>query len=623
MNDFDIIVVGGGHAGMEAASSCAKLGARTCLVTLDENRLGDMPCNPAVGGIAKGHLVKEIDALGGIMGKITDTAAIQYRRLNTRRGPAVRATRAQVDRHMYVRNMVNFAASLKNLTVIRGEVTKILTENSIFSGVELGDGVKIHAVLGVVTTGTYLNGILHTGSDITPGGAAGMPQSTTLSSSLKFLGATITRLKTGTPPRLAASSINFDAMEIQPGDETVRKFSFYGPENSLPKIDCYMTWTNEKTHELITDGFEIAPLFNGQIHGTGPRYCPSIEDKVFKFPQRPRHHLFLEPEGLDTDWYYPNGVSTSLPVSLQLSFLRSIKGLENAEIRRPGYAVEYDSADSRDLYRTMETKYCPNLFLAGQLNGTSGYEEAAAQGLLAGINAFLKLRNMEPFIVERYEGYMGVMADDLVTRGTDEPYRLFTSRSEYRLSLREDNADERFTPYGREIGLIDDNAWRIFSEAQELLAREKLSLSTIKIPKNAMEDVCEILNVSNPDRGMTVSELLKRPEIAYSDLIKNGIIDSSLPQHLGERLESIIKYEGYLSHQEKEIGRLRKVKSVKIPKDFDYSAVSGLRVEWIQKLEKVKPENLAEVLAIPGLAVAAITAITAHMRNISIKPVEN
>ncbi len=612
---FDVVVIGGGHAGCEAAAAAARMGCHTALVTLQPGLLAEMPCNPAVGGLGKSHLVKEIDAMGGIMAKIADASAIQYRRLNMRRGPAVRATRVQSDRHRYVREMIRFLSAIPRLTILSGEVVDLFEENSIIRGVELADGSRLTASAVVVTTGTYLRGLLHTGSHQRPGGTDGAPAVEKLSAALAHLGFRMGRLKTGTPPRLLRQSIDFSRCEPQPGESDVPPFSLFGKRSSLPQVPCHLTWTSGATHQAILREISHSPLFNGQISGTGPRYCPSIEDKVVKFPEKERHHVFLEPEGLDSDWIYPNGVSTSMPAQVQLSFLRTIAGLESVEMARPGYAVEYDFCDPRDLTPSLECRFIGGLFLAGQINGTSGYEEAAAAGLLAGINAARFTLGQPRVTLCRDQAYLGVMVDDLITRGVDEPYRLFTSRSEYRLLLREDNAADRLMPLGRDLGLVDDSTWERFRKLCEERGFWTRQAQTVRFSETDSNAFSDKLGISRPNRTMTPADFLRRPEVHWQDLSTHGIFTFDCPPTLAETIESDIKYEGYIGQQLEEIRRRKKLHSIVLPTDLDFYAVPGLRVEWAQKLTARRPATLGDVVSIPGLTDAAVTALAIYLKN--------
>ncbi|MDA3862347.1 MAG: tRNA uridine-5-carboxymethylaminomethyl(34) synthesis enzyme MnmG [Deltaproteobacteria bacterium] len=612
---YHIIVVGGGHAGIEAAAAAAKMGLSVLLLTIDPQRIGEMPCNPSIGGIAKGHLVREIDALGGMMGLAADRTAIQYRRLNTRKGPAVRATRVQTDKAKYTEYMISELNKIAGLTIKAGEAKEIIADDEGFSGVRTSNDTIYKGKACVITSGTYLNGLLHTGKTITPGGIYGQPPSSGLSDSLSSHGISLGRLKTGTPARLLAQSIDFSRCQLQPGDPKVKQFSFFGPRSRLQQIPCYLTWTNQNTNRVISSNFDIAPLFNGQINGMGPRYCPSIEDKVFKFPQRNRHHIFLEPEGLDSDWIYPNGISTSLPPEVQKEFLHTIAGLEKCKIARYGYAVEYDYADPRELEISLQSKVLPGLYFAGQINGTSGYEEAAGQGLIAGINAVLRIRGQQPLIIPRDKGYIGVMIDDLTTKGIEEPYRLFTSRAEHRLMLREDNADERLTTIGRELGLIGDEFWKIFQERQLMARREKKYIMTTSLDYAETVELASELGLKKPSAPMNLQDFLKRPHVSWENLVEKGYGNSELPVWTGERIESEIKYEGYIQRQAKQIEKLKKLAQIKIPKEFSFTDIPGLRYEWIQKIEAKKPDNLKEVMDIPGMSPAAATVLRSYIKK--------
>ena len=585
---FDVIVIGGGHAGTEAALASARMGAKTLLVTHNVETLGQMSCNPAIGGIGKSHLVKEIDALGGVMAKATDQAGIQFRVLNSRKGPAVRATRAQADRVLYKAVVRETLENQDNLWLFQQAVDDLVMDGDKVAGVITQMGLKFFAQQVVLTTGTFLGGIIHIGLQNYGGGRAGDPAAMNLANRLREMPLRIDRLKTGTPPRIDARSVDFSVMQEQPGDTPVPVMSFTGSRAEHPRqISCYITHTNEQTHDIIRGGLDRSPLYTGVIEGVGPRYCPSIEDKIQRFADKNSHQVFIEPEGLTTHELYPNGISTSLPFDVQLALVRSIHGMANAHIVRPGYAIEYDFFDPRDLQPSLETKVIPGLYFAGQINGTTGYEEAAAQGLLAGLNAALRARGDEPWCPRRDEAYIGVMVDDLITNGTSEPYRMFTSRAEYRLILREDNADLRLTPKGRELGLVDDERWAAFCTKQEAIELETQRLQTTFIHPQKPE--AEQLNEKLENaitREYSLMELLKRPELGYQDVagLKGELVDN---EAVAEQVEIQSKYQGYINRQTEEIAKLRRHEQTALPDAFDYDAISGLSNEIRQKLKDV------------------------------------
>ncbi len=615
---FDVIIVGGGHAGTEAALAAARLGARTLLLTHSIETLGQMSCNPAIGGIGKGHLVREIDALGGLMGIAADHCGIHFRRLNASKGPAVRATRAQIDRALYRQYVRHALETQPDLTLFQQSVDDLIIENGRVTGVVTQMGLKFRAHAVVLTVGTFLAGRIHVGEKNYQGGRAGDPPANALSKRLRELHPRVGRLKTGTPPRLDGRTLDFTKFEVQPGDDPVPVFSFMGNADMHPRqVHCHITHTNPRTHDIIRAGLHRSPMYSGAIEGVGPRYCPSVEDKVVRFAHKSSHQIFVEPEGLNTHEVYPNGISTSLPFDVQYELVRSIRGFENAHITRPGYAIEYDYFDPRDIHASLETKHIRGLFFAGQINGTTGYEEAAAQGLIAGINAVRRVRGQEPWWPRRDEGYIGVLIDDLVTRGTSEPYRMFTSRAEYRLSLREDNADLRLTAKGRELGLVDDARWARFEQKRETIEREQQRLreTWINPATTPPQDIERVLG-QPIEREYALADLLKRPNVSYTELMTLAGVDAVLTDHeVIEQLEVQAKYSGYLDRQEDEIARARRHEETRLPADLDYREVRGLSNEVIQKLSDYRPATLGQASRISGVTPAAVSLLLVHLKK--------
>jgi tRNA uridine 5-carboxymethylaminomethyl modification enzyme len=618
MKTFDVIIIGGGHAGCEAAYAAAKMGCSAALLSLNLERIGFMPCNPAIGGLAKGQLVKEIDALGGLMGRITDLTAIQYRRLNSSKGPAVRSSRAQCDKELYALRMQEFLKTVPGLTLVQGEASEILTDSTGAIGIELKDGSQIHCKAIVLTSGTFLKGMMYTGFDKTEGGRFGDQASVGLSGSLSRLGFRLRRLKTGTPPRLHKKSIDYSRTEVQFGDERPVPFSFFHTPDPFPflaQVQCYITYTNEQTHSIIEQNFSRSPMFSGLIEGVGPRYCPSVEDKVNRFRDKQRHQIFLEPEGLTTDEVYANGISTSLPWDVQEKFVRSIVGLEQAEFIRYGYAVEYDSIDARQLRATFESKDVPGLFFAGQVNGTSGYEEAGAQGLIAGINAALKVQNREPHTFSRADGYLGVLADDLVLKGSDEPYRMFTSRAEYRLLLREDNADLRLSELGWKLGLLGDREYRTFEVKRNLIEQWKRELAQFNVmPTDEFNRSMQEKGL-NPIKDRVAGDVfLRRPEVNWSGLCELGFQGHDVPSDVQEQVEIQIKYEGYIRRDLELLEGVRKSESIRIPSGLDFNIIAGLSNEIKNRLNVTRPETIGQASRMMGMTPAAVANLLIFLK---------
>mgnify|MGYP003964143815 FL=1 len=616
---FDVIVIGGGHAGTEACLAAARMGRKTLLLTHNIETLGQMSCNPAIGGIGKSHLVREIDALGGVMAHATDAAGIQFRVLNERKGPAVRATRAQTDRLLYKAFIRKTLENQPNLSIFQQSVDDLIIEGNSITGVVTQMGLIFFGKTVVLTAGTFLAGKIHIGLENHSGGRAGDQPSIGLANRLRELPFRVGRLKTGTPPRIDARSVSFDGLEPQWGDKPEPVMSFLGNTNEHPEqICCYITHTNKTTHEIIEGAMDRSPMYTGVIEGVGPRYCPSIEDKVVRFADKESHQIFIEPEGLTTHELYPNGISTSLPFDVQMEMVRSIKGFEDAHITRPGYAIEYDFFNPQDLKHSLETKCIEGLFFAGQINGTTGYEEAGAQGLLAGANAALMTQEKEPWCPERDLAYMGVLVDDLITMGAVEPYRMFTSRAEYRLLLRQDNADLRLTELGREFGLIGESRWRSFCEKKEAIIIEQQRLGGAWVqPDSLLAQVIKNKTGSSLTREYNLLDLLKRPELGYGD-IKGFDETTSVSKEVAEQVEIQAKYAGYINRQQGEIDKLRRQENTKIPDDFDFSLISGLSNEAKQKLSDLRPPTLARASRIPGVTSAAISVLLVHLKKSSV-----
>lgn len=615
---YDVIVVGGGHAGTEAALAAARMGVKTLLLTHNMETLGQMSCNPAIGGIGKGHLVKEIDALGGTMAHAIDHAGIQFRTLNSSKGPAVRATRAQADRNLYRNAVRKSLEHQQNLTIFQQSCDDIIVENNRVTGVVTQMGLKFKAKTVVITVGTFLGGTIHIGMENYKGGRAGDPPSIALAQRLRALPFRVDRLKTGTPARLDARTLNYDVMQAQPGDTPLPVFSFMGKVEQHPRqIPCYITHTNERTHEIIRGGLDRSPMYTGVIEGIGPRYCPSIEDKINRFADKDSHQIFVEPEGLDSIEIYPNGISTSLPFDVQFDLVRSIKGFENAHIIRPGYAIEYDFFDPRDLKQSLETKFIDGLFFAGQINGTTGYEEAGAQGLIAGANAALQTQDKAPISLRRDQAYIGVLIDDLATMGTKEPYRMFTSRAEYRLLLREDNADMRLTPLGREVGLVDDARWAAFNKKLDLIEQEKQRLKAHYVhPEHSATLALNPLLKNPVSREHTFEELIRRPEMTYKKLMEIEGIGPGLDHaQAAEQVEIQIKYAGYIERQKEEIAKTQRHEETLLPPTFDYSQISGLSNEVVAKLTESRPETIGKASRISGITPAAISLLLVYLKK--------
>lgn len=612
---YDVIVIGGGHAGTEACLAAARMGCRTLLLTHNIETLGQMSCNPAIGGIGKSHLVKEIDALGGAMAQATDLSGIQFRVLNARKGPAVRATRAQADRILYKAAIREILENQVNLQIFQQAAEDLIVEGDRVTGVVTAMGLKFTANAVVLATGTFLGGRIHIGLENYSGGRAGDPPSIGLAHRLRELPLTVARLKTGTPPRIDARSVDFSGLEEQWGDTPLPVMSYLGNVEQHPQqVCCWITHTNQQTHDIIREGFERSPMFTGIIEGVGPRYCPSIEDKINRFADKDSHQIFVEPEGLTTHELYPNGISTSLPFDIQERAVRSIKGFENAHITRPGYAIEYDFFDPTELQYSLENRYLKGLFFAGQINGTTGYEEAGAQGLLAGTNAALTAQGKDTWCPRRDEAYIGVMIDDLISLGTKEPYRMFTSRAEYRLLLREDNADDRLTEIGRNLGLVDDGRWQVFAQKRDAVAKEQARMANTWIQAGSEEAAQLEAKIPKLQREYSLADLLKRPELNYRDLadIKGKGVDD---ERVSEQVEIAAKYSGYIERQQQDIDRLRAHENTVIPSQFDYEIVQGLSNEVKQKLQSARPETLARAARLPGITPAAISLILVYLKK--------